>query len=230
MAYSAALAEGELFKLNLREVRGWIDANRRRIKARPNGTWLYAGLDLSVAEALPPGDRREFVGTPMWKRIEKMRGELAARKLPCEFQTLEDVLKATREHPRVIDRDRREQRFANAYEFFEQLPRLAKLLPDPRGLARECWDRLSEAFAANAEGDIRILDGAAEDHGRLREDKVLLRKELDALLRNDRLSPAAKALLLKKVEAYGTQFDRRHTELIRRLQEDRERLSGRRRT
>ena len=94
-------------------------------------------------------------------------------------------------------------------------------------MATECWEHLSEAYASNATGDIRILDGAADDYGKLGKDKILLRKELESLLKNSKLSAAGKAVLAKKISKYGDFFDRRYTELLRVLMEDKKRLKPR---
>lgn len=221
MAHKPALSEGELYKLNLRSVRKWIEDNKGRIKARPNQTVLYSGriYDLDVLPDLPKEDRELFKGTPVWLSIEKHRKLHKDRDIPFNYQTLEQVLKAVRDHPVLVDKDHLPQKFANAYEFFASLKDHAKLLPNAKGVDKESWDRLSEIFAANAEGDIRILDGLADDFGKLEKHKVLLRKELEALLKNGKLSAAGKAVLLRKMSKYGELFDHQYTKLVRQLDE-----------
>ena len=68
------------------------------------------------------------MGTPMWKRIEQTRKQQRDLKLPCGFDTLEDVLKSIRDYPKVVTRDRQELRYANAFEFFNGVDSLSKLL------------------------------------------------------------------------------------------------------
>lgn len=221
MAYKPPLSEGELYKLNHRAVRQWIEDHKSRIKARPGKTVLYSGriYDLDVLPDLSKEDRELFKGTPVWMSIEKHRKAHKDRDLPFDYETLEQVLKSIRDCPQVVDKDRQEQHFPNAYEFFSSMRALAALLPNAKGLERECWDRLSELFAANAEGDIRILDGLADDFGKLQKDRVLLRKELDALLKNTKLSAAGKAVLLKKITRYGDHFDQQYRKAIAQLDE-----------
>lgn len=231
MAYKPPLEEGDLHSRNFRSIRDWIERNKARIKAKPNQTVLYSGIDLDVSD-LPAEDRAKLPGMPMFKRLEQTRKRMRDLKLPCDFETLEDVLKAMRDCPKVVDRDHQEQRFTNAYDFFESLgksDRLGALVPDRRKVHADCWRRLSEIYAGNAVGDVRILDGVADDYGMLREDKIFIQKELAALLKNDQLSTAAKKLLERKVSTYGSYFDRRYTELIARLGKDRLRLTGKRR-
>lgn len=228
MGYKPPLGEGDLHSRNLRSIRDWIERNKARIKARPNQTVLYSGLDLDVSD-LPAQDRARVQGMPMFKRLELTRKRMRDLKLACGFETLEDVLKSMRDHPKLVDKDHQEQHFGSAYDFFDSLgksDRLGALLPDRRKLHAECWKRLSEIYAGNAVGDIRILDGVADDYGMLREDKIFIQKELAALLKNDKLSTTAKKLLERKVSAYGSHFDRRYTELIARLNEDKARLTG----
>lgn len=222
MAYQRALDESEVQRLNLRSIRGWIEAAKGKIKAKPNQTILYSGrdYDLEVIQGLSPEDRKEFMGTPMWKRIEQTRKQMRELKVPCKFQTLEDVLKGIRDHPKLLTRDRQELRYASAFECFNEIEGVPKLVPDARNVARGCWERLSVIYAGNAVGDLKILDGAADDYTRLREDKIFIRKELEALMRNAKLSPAGKKLVLQKVSKYATNFDQRYTKLIQVLDQE----------
>lgn len=228
MAYKPALDDGEVQQINLRAIRDWIKSNKGKIKAKPNKTILYAGrdYDLEVVDDLPLEDRKEFMGTPMWKRIKELRKNLSDLKLPAEFETLEDVLQKIADHPTLITRDRQELSFSNAFEFFNELEEYPKLYPDVKRVSRESWESLSEAFAGNAEGDIKIMDGAADDYAKLGKDKILIRKELEALLKNDKLSRKAKEVLSKKMSKYGDFFDRRYTQLLKQLEENRACLKG----
>lgn len=222
MAYKPPLSEGDLYKENLRSVRKWIEDNKSRIKAKPNQTVLYSGriYDLDVVPNLSKEDRELFRGTPIWMSIEKHRKLHKDRNIPFNYQTLEQVLKTIRDYPALVDKDRQEQRFNTAYDFFASVKSQSKLLPNASGVERESWDRLSEIFASNAEGDIRILDGLADDFEKLEKHKILLRKELDALLKNTKLSAAGKSVLLKKVTKYGELFDHQYTKLIKQLDEE----------
>lgn len=221
MAYKPALSEGELYKLNLCSIKQWIEANKGRIKAKPNQTVLYSGriYDLDVLPDLPKADKELFKGTPVWMSIEKHRKLHKDRNIPFDYQTLEQVLKSISSHPALVDKDHLEKHFSSAYDFFASIGHHAKLLPDVHAVERWSWDRLSEVFAANAEGDIRILDGLADDFGKLEQHKILLRKELDALLKNAKLSAAGKAVVLKKMTKYGELFDHQYTKLVRQLDE-----------
>lgn len=221
MPYEPPLSEGELHRTNLRAIKDWIERNRSKIKAKPNQTVLYSGriYDLDVLPALPKADRDLFKGTPVWMSIEKHRKLHKDRNIPFAYQTLEQVLKSIADHPVMVDKDRLPQRFSSAYDFFASLREKAKLLPNAAAVEQASWDRLSEVFAANAQGDIRILDGLADDFGKLEHHKILLRKELDALLKNSQLSAAGKAVVLKKMTKYGELFDHQYTQLIRQLDE-----------
>jgi hypothetical protein len=221
MGYKPPLSEGELYSLNLKSIRKWIADNKGRIKAKPNQTVLYSGriYDLDVLADLPKEDRDSFKGTPVWMSIEKHRKLHKDRDVPFDYQTLEEVLKSIRDHPVLVDKDHQQQRFGNAYDFFASVKSQTKLLPNAKGVDHESWDRLSETFAANAQGDIHILDGLADDFGKLDKQKVLLEKELDALLKNTKLSTAGKTVLLKKMTKYGELFDHRYRKLIQQLDE-----------
>lgn len=224
MAFKPPLEQGELHSRNFRSVRDWIERNKGQIKAKPNQTVLYSGndYDFDFKKGMTEQEMKEVEGTPMWKRLQQMRKTMCDRRVPCAFQTLEEVLMTIKHYPAVVDKDHQDQNFNNAHDFFDSLEtssRLSPLVPDQKKLQNDCWKRLSELYAGNATGDIRILDGAAKDYGKLREDKVFIQKELTALLRNDRLSPAAKKLLEKKVSTYGDHFDRRYTMLIAQLRE-----------
>lgn len=213
MAYPKALDDGEVRRVNLKSIRTWIETNKALIKAKPNKSIVYSGrdYDLEVLKDVPLADRKVFMGTPMWKVLEqsKQRHDL---KFPCEFQTLEDVLKSIRQHPQFITRDRQEVgSFANAFEFFSELKDFPKLVPD--GTSQACWVRLSEIYTSNAVGDIRILDGVSDSYEKLGSDKVLVNTELLALLKNSKLSPAGKAELMKKIPKYKEhlqRFDKRY--------------------
>lgn len=219
MAYGSPLDEGEMFRLNIRSIRKWIDDNKGRIKAKPNETVLYSGriYDLDVMDKMKKEDRDLFKGSPIYLTIEKHRKLHQDRKLPFHYQTLEDILKTIRGHPVVVDKSRTEQKFSSAFDFFNRLLELAKYLPNSKGVNKESWDRLSEIFASNAVGDIRILDGYADDFGKIAKDKVLLNKELDALLKNTKLSKSAQATLLDKIQKYGKEFDHRYKKVIEQL-------------
>lgn len=229
MSYPPALDEGEAQRLNQKSIRGWIEENKGKIKAKPNQTILYSGrdYDLEVIKGLSLEDRKEFMGTPMWKRIEQTRKQMRDLEVPCGFQTLEDVLKSIRNHPKFITRDRQELRYSSAFEFFNEVQGQSKLLPDAKRVSRESWDRLSEIFAGNAVGSLQILDGAADDYSKLREDKIFIRKELEALLRNPKLSLVGKKLVLEKIAKYSDNFDRRYTKLIQLLDKEQSRLKPR---
>ena len=90
------------------------------------------------------------------------------------------------------------------------------MLQNAKGVDHESWDCLSERFAGSAEGNIHIMDGLADDFGKLDKQKVLLEKELDALLKNTKRFTAGKPVLLKKMSKCGEIFDH---QLITRLGE-----------
>ena len=45
MGHKAPLDEGELHSRNFRAIRGWIEGNQSKIKAKPNESVLYSGND-----------------------------------------------------------------------------------------------------------------------------------------------------------------------------------------
>jgi hypothetical protein len=157
MKYKEPLEEGELHRMNIRSIRKWIEQNKGKIKAKPDKTALYSGrdYDLEVIKDLSDADREEFMGTPMWKVIEKIRKDMVDLKVPYEFQTLEDVLKSIRDYPTIVDLDRKELRFANAHECFSELKQLTKLLPNARGVSEDSWGRLSEGNGGNREASTK---------------------------------------------------------------------------
>jgi hypothetical protein len=229
MGYSGSLTEGEVQKVNVKSANEWIEKNKSKIKAKPNETLLYSGRDFDLEKLereVPDKDRKTFMGTKLYKRIEKTRKQLIDEKVPVDFQTLEDVLTTMRNCPVIIDRDRIEMHFAHAFDCYMELGKKPKLIPEVA--VKQCWARLSEVFASNAVGDIKVLDGCADDYGLLKEDKDFIAKELEALLRNDQLSKEGQSVLIQKVQKYGALFDRRYTELIRKVEQSKKSLRGKR--
>lgn len=238
MAYQRALTEGDLHSQNFKAIRTWLSANKSRIMAPPNKTVLYAGRDYDLEDVIDElgkkvssEQRDTFMGTPMWKLVARWQKDLKATpdaKVGQGYKTLPDVLK-TLDPPKLLDKDRQILHFPNAWVFFDDLDRTKDLdpyLPNRRKVAIDVWRELSEIFASNAAGDLRIFDGAADDYGRLREDKILILKELPTLLKNPKLSDDAKVLLKKKITQFGDHFDRRYTDLMRQLEEGRKALKG----
>ena len=220
MAQKPALSEGQLHSKNFRSIRDWIEANKGKIKAKPNKSVLYSGRDYDVNVELNKKDEVEYKGTPMFKRLEQMRKTMQDQNIPCDFEMLEDVLKTIRDYPEVVDKNSRPQHFNNAFDFLDNLSKLKSLdalVPNRKKVQDDSWKRLSEIYASNAVGDIKFLTGVADDYSRLKADKAFIQKELDALLKNNKLSLAAKGLLEKKMSEFGSYFDHRYTKLIAQL-------------
>jgi hypothetical protein len=139
------------------------------------------------------------------------------------FETINMVLKRLRS-PVIIDRGRLEKGFANANECFLDLGKLPKLIP--ANCIKASWERMSEIFAGNAQGDIKVMDGCADDFRRIGRDKVLIDKELEALMKNSALSEPGKKVLKALIGKYGAEFDRRYTALMKQIMADKEALKG----
>lgn len=232
MAQKPALDEGQLHSKNFRSIRNWIEANKGKIKAKPNKSVLYSGRDYDVNVELNKQDEVEYKGTPMFKRLEQMRRTMHDQNIPCDFEMLEDVLKTIRDYPEVVDKDSRPQQFSNAFDFFDNLSKsksLDALIPNRKKVQDDSWKRLSEIYASNAVGDIKFLTGIADDYSKLKTDKAFIQKELAALLKNNRLSRAAKDQLEKKISEFGSYFDRRYTNLIAQLGEGKATLTKKQR-
>jgi hypothetical protein len=228
MAQKPALDEGQVHSLNFRSIRDWIESNKGKIKAKPNKSVLYSGRDYDVNMELNKKDEVEYKGTPMFKRLEQMRKAMQEQSIPCDFEMLEDVLKTIRDYPLLVDKDRIAQNFENAFDFFQELTRsksLDALVPNRSKVQDDCWKRLSEIYASNAAGDIKFLTGVADDYSKLKTDKAFIQKELAALLKNNKLSQAAKNQLEKKMSEFGSYFDRRYTKLTAQLGEGRTTLT-----
>jgi hypothetical protein len=236
MAYKPALSEGELLSKNFKAIRTWVSENKSKLKAPPNKTILYSGRDYDLEDLkdelgkkVSPEDRKTFMGTPMYKVVEKWQKRANAVKdanIGVGFKTLPDILKALKP-PVIVDKDRKEMPYPNAWVFFNELGKtndLDALLPNRKKIAKDIWSELSDIFASNAVGDIQIFDGAADDYGMLQKDKDFIMRELPALLKDPNLSKQAKDLLAKKIGEFGSYFDRRYTELMRNLQDGRETL------
>lgn len=232
MAYKPALGEGELHSLNYEAIRSWLAANKGKLKAPPNKTVLYSGRDYdleALQKKVPAEERETFMGTQMWKKVAAWQKDAKAvkdRHVGIGFKMLPDILR-TLKPPSVVDKDRKEVHYPNAWAFFDELEKtrdLDALLPNRKKIATEVWREMSDAFASNAVGDIEIFDGAADDYEKLRTDKNLILKELPALLRNPNLSKQAKAVVLVMITRYGSYFDRRYTELMKQLEEGRKAL------
>ncbi len=230
MAYKKPLTEGEVQSINFKSVRSWIKTNASKVKAKHNKTLLYSGRDDVLEELkgldgkiIDVNDRETFMGTPMYKRIEKIRRHRAKYDLPLDFETINDVLKRLKS-PGIIDKDRIEIHYVNAEECFQDLKKKPNLFPKP--VVDKVWSLLSELIASNATGDMKIMDGAADDYGRLREDKVFISKELPKLLKNRNLSAKTIKELKKLFGKYGSHFDRRYTKLIKEIGNEKKILKG----
>jgi len=233
MAHKPALDEGELHSLNYRSIRTWIAASKGKLKAPADKTVLYSGRDYDLEKLekeVPPGaDREAYMGTRMYKLVAAWQKSVKDTRVGVGFKTLPDVLKAMKDYPKIVDKDRKEVSYPNAWVFFDDLENtkdLEALLPNRKKIATEAWRELSDIFASNAVGDIKIFDGAADDYGKLKEDKSFILKELPALLKNPNLSKQAKDVLSEKISKYGSYFDHRYTELMDNLKSSRKALSG----
>jgi hypothetical protein len=238
MAYKPALGEGELHSTNFKSIQNWIKANKGNLKAPPNKTVLYSGLEFAPAEfmakdekKLPKEDRKLYVETPMYEYVAAWQKKANAAKdvkVGVGHKTLPDILKKLKP-PVVVDKDRREVHYDNAWDFFDDLSKtrdLDALIPNRPKVAKSAWGELSEIFASNAEGDIKIFDGLANDYGRLAKDKDLIMREVPALLKNPKLSKKGRDELAEKFKAFATHFDHRYTELLRVLGEGRDTLKS----
>ena len=148
--------------------------------------------------------------TPLYKRIEKMRKHRIEHNLPIDFETINDVLKRLKS-PSIIDRDQNEIHYNNAEECFQDLKKKPNLFPKP--VVAKVWNVLSELIASNATGDLKIMDGAADDYGRLKADKVFIAKELPRLMKNKNLSEDTKKLLKRLRGKYGTHFNGQYSKM-----------------
>lgn len=230
MAYKDPLTEGEVQSINLKSVRSWLKANASKVKAKHNKAMLYSGRD-DVLEELKgldgkitdAKDRKTFMGTPMYKKIEKIRKNPTKHNVPINFETINDVLKRLKS-PEIIDRDRIKINYAHANECFSDLENKPKLFPKP--VADKVWGVLSGFFAKNATGDVAIMDGAADDYGRLQADKDYISKEMPKLLKNKNLSPKTIKELKKQFGKHGAHFDRRYTKLIKEIGIEKKVLKG----
>lgn len=232
MAYKPALGEGDLHSLNYRSIKTWIAANKGKLKAPPDKTVLYSGRDYDLEKLekeLPAAQRPEYIGTQMYRLVAAWQKSVKDTPVGVGFKTLPDVLKAMKDCPKIVDKDCETVPYPNAWVFFDDLEKtkdLEALLPNRKKIATDAWRELSDIFASNAVGDIKIFDGAADDYGKLKEDKAFILKELPALLKNPNLSREAKDILSKKISKYGSYFDRRYTELMDNLKSGRKALNG----
>ena len=209
MAYDKASSAGEVQSLNTRSIKEWIEHNKALIKAAPDKSIFYSGRDLDdgIGEDMSAGDAKVFRDYPIWKR-PKDNTERVKYEVPVGFQTLEDVLTSIRRHPKIVDKDKIDQRFSDAQACFQTLKAKPNLIAKVDIKAFE--ERMSVIFAQNAKGDIKILDGFADDYGNLEADKIFIRKELAELMKNDKLSPKGKESRMRALTKYRSHFDRRY--------------------
>ena len=223
MKYTEPLDPGEVLSLNVHSTRDWIERNRSSIKSVAKSTVFYGGyLPGAGVHGLAPGaDKKDLIATAVWKRPDAMTARLKRYgdgRVPVAFEDLGGILKRTRNYPAIVDRDRIEQKFSNAFECFEWLKGKPAFIPKPE--LDRCLERMSEVLAQNAQGDIRILVGWSDELKMLGQDRILINKELPTLLKNPKISAESKERLLKALTPFLNHFDRRHTEDIRRLQEE----------
>lgn len=236
MAYKQALNEGELHSTNYKSLRSWFAGNKGKLKAPPNRTILYSGRDYDLevlkdklGKVISLEERVTFMGTQMYKvaeRFQKNANKMKDTSVGVGYKTLVDVLK-TLKPPVILDKDRKEFPYPNAWVFFDELSKFKDLdpvLPNRKKIAKDAWEELSDNWASNAVGDIKIFACAADDYDMLQKDKDFVMKELPALIRNPNLTPQAKDLLAKEIGAFGSYFDQRYRELIKHVQDGREKL------
>jgi len=206
MPKNKALSNSEVSKLNVKNFKTWMSKNAKKIKAVPGKSVVYAGgkydVDVKIDEE---SDEVIINNTKMWQVIKEINELRKQKKLPIQFETLEDVLSGMRSHPDFVDRDQNEKHFAHMFEYMQCLKQFSKLFP--KGNIAKCWSQLSKAYAGNAQGDIAFFDGVTEDYKILQNDKILLKDELMALLKNPNLSKESKLELGKKIGKYLKQLD-----------------------
>lgn len=220
-SFKKALSDADVTKINAKNFGLWLNKNRTRIKAGVNKSIFYAGGEYDI-------DLKKFekelrtTNTKIWETIKKLQS-VKAGDLPFEYQTLEDVLKKTRSHPVLVDRNEVEKTFAHMYEYMDCLKEFPKWFP--KKTVDGFWSDLSKAYAENAKGELKILDGVDENYRMLGSKRVLLETELLALLKNKGLSEEARTVLNSKVGKYCKYLEVEVKKTVKNILNSRKNLS-----
>lgn len=223
MTKKKALTDTEVSKINRKNFYDWVKMHRKMICAKSGKSVFYAGGKYDVEISFDKNsDEAILKNTKMWQVIKRLNDNRKKSELPTHFETLEDVLMGIRSHPIFIDRDQVEKHFAQMYEYMKYLKKFPKLFF--KAEEAKCWSELSRAYAGNAKGNIAFFDGVTNDYKILQKDKIFIKDELMALLKNPDLSNTAKVALGQKIGKYLKQLDAETKSEIKMILNERKNL------
>ena len=200
----------KLQKENLAAFDKWVSANGKRIVPAANCAVIYAGYpeaDLMAAKALPCGDKVR----KMWEIIEVFEKQFREIKGCDRYDKLNDVLKRLGSPlPRILEvmGPRRGQAlpFSNMLQCAQALTNPGLALID-KGRIAYVWDKLSEQYVTNSEGEVHIWEGRIDaSFKQVNERTTMIRAELAALMNRKELPEAT----LKKASELVVRYDRQN--------------------
>ena len=221
MAKKETLSENAVLTTNAKAMKRWIKSNSSLVKPKANKAIFYTGnsirlLTKKVEKELQIEQRIKIAASPEEKRaLQREKKELQAGffkvvkgaqaavarlKLPMEFDDIDAVLKRIKKHPPFIDRDQNQIEFSDMYDYAHSVGTIPKLFPKKE--IKFMWSELSEAFAKNAEGDIRVLEGVEDDFRTAGGTKDFVKRELPTLIKSRKLSDDSQKTLQRIVGKY----------------------------
>lgn len=221
MAKKDVLSENYVLSANAKAMKRWIKSNSKLVKPKANKAVFYTGnsirlltkkvekelqLEQRIRAAKDPEEKRALcrekkeLKAGFFKVIQGAQAAVARLKLPMEFDDIDSVLKRIGKHPLFVDRDQNEIDFGTMYEYAHGVGSRPKLFPKKE--IQYMWSELSVAFATNAEGDIRILEGVEDDFRTAGGTKDFVKRELPSLIKSRKLSEESQETLQRIVGKY----------------------------
>lgn len=234
MAYKKAKSPAEVQKVNTKAFKTWATKNSGLIKAKPGKTVFYTGnhieLMIKKIEKIHNAQTVTIKGetakakkerlkeakelkTGVWKALEDAQKGVGKVAVPKDFEDINTVLRRIKSHPPLIDRNGNEKQCAHMGEYMDEIKRLSDLFP--KSEVSKAWSLLSQCFAKNAEGQIKVLDGVEQDFRNVGGHKDFVKHEIPALLKNTSLSKETRAELEALAGKYMAKFEAETRKIVR---------------
>ncbi len=202
---------------NWNEFQTWLQRNSALIAAADGKTaTFYAGVG-RAGEFLRNGTHLKKIRAgkveAAFEEVRKINRIVSNFGGEAPLQTLEIVLKGIKKTPKLFDVNPKtvgkQLSPGNLYKYMELLCDRKETRILPKYISQnKPWGLMSVAFAKNAKGEIKIIDGVMKDTKKeLDRSKILVRKELLVLLHSDKLDAKSKKRVEQLVAKYEKEFD-----------------------